>query len=48
MRWIWKFTSKNAVKKLTISSSTFENLEELLNFANIAQKSFKNSVSQKL
>ncbi len=36
----------DAVKKLTISSSTFENLEELLTFANIAQKSFKNSAAK--
>ncbi|MBT1371208.1 hypothetical protein FCM49_01580 [Mycoplasma bovis] len=35
----------DAVKKLTISSSTFENLDELLTFANIAQKSFKNSAT---
>ncbi|MFZ8223685.1 P68 family surface lipoprotein [Mycoplasmopsis bovis] len=39
-------SQQDAVKKLTISSSTFENLEELLNFANIAQKSFKNSAAK--
>lgn len=38
-------SQQDAVKKLTISS-TFENLEELLNFANIAQKSFKNSAAK--
>ncbi|WP_423467081.1 P68 family surface lipoprotein [Mycoplasmopsis bovis] len=39
-------SQQDAVKKLTISSSTFENLEELLNFANIAQKSFKSSAAK--
>lgn len=39
-------SQESAVKSLTISSSTFENLEELLTFANIAQKSFKNSAAK--
>ncbi|WP_429989277.1 P80 family lipoprotein, partial [Mycoplasmopsis bovis] len=39
-------SQESAVKSLTISSSTFENLVELLTFANIAQKSFKNSAAK--
>ncbi|MBD4755545.1 P80 family lipoprotein, partial [Xanthomonas citri pv. citri] len=34
------------VKSLTIKQSTFENFRELLTFADIAQKSFKNSAAQ--
>lgn len=34
------------VKGLTIKQSTFENFRELLTFADIAQKSFKNSAAQ--
>ncbi|MCE6115350.1 P68 family surface lipoprotein [Mycoplasmopsis agalactiae] len=36
----------DAVKNLTIKQSTFENFKELLTFADIAQKSFKNSAAR--